>query len=65
LKEGMVEEKHHHKIPTIAFNKDSDWMELIGRHKEIHELLKYLSGKQEGQGQEKIYFIHDKEHKCA
>jgi hypothetical protein len=52
LPEGLVEEhpKLQTKIPSIAFNKDSAWIELLGRHNEIHDLLKYLSGKQDSQG---------------
>jgi hypothetical protein len=47
LKDGILEEKHkkNPEIPKIAFNKDTEWIELLGRHNEIHELLKYLSGK--------------------
>ena len=43
LIQGHVKEIHRSdklsKHEIIAFDKDQDWMELIGRHKEIHELL--------------------------
>ena len=47
LKDGIVVEKHLTKNPKIAYNKDLDWIDLTGRHNEIHVLLKCLSGKQE------------------
>jgi len=51
LKEGHVKEKNQTKIiPKIAFDKDLDWISLLGRHNEIHQILKYLSDKQDIQG---------------
>jgi len=57
----VITEKHIYHDNTPISKKYE--MNLLGRHSEIHELLKFLTNKHEGI--EKVYFIHDNDQKCS
>jgi hypothetical protein len=56
---GTITEKHIYLDNTPISKKYE--INLLGRHQEIHELLKFLSNKRDDDGIEKVYFIHDNE----
>ena len=60
----MIEEKHLSNCNTCISYNNKNPQKLYGRHNEIHDLLKFISGKDED-ADKKIYFIHDEENRAS
>ena len=61
-KEGIMEEKHLCKVDS-HFSYIKNPQKLFGRHNEMHDLLKFISSKDDDH--KKIYFIHDDENRTS